>query len=623
LKRFGQLIITRLWVLGLSSIALLLVSGWGHAIGLGDIKTHSFLGQPLDADVAILQSEGLEFDEIAARQLSNTRAQELGIDLLLQNFKLDLEILTSQNGDYYLHLTSRRNLNDSFVNVVIEIKTSSGRAHREYTILLDVPPTISRGKLPNIDLVQSKNYRNVLLSPVKSKASSKENLGSSSSGYQQKQGSRNGAIPSVRSEESFANSYKVQPGDSLSRIVGRLDLPEGMSSQAAIELVFSSNSQAFVGGNIHRIKAGVLLVLPDFSGDAEQVSPERPKPRDNGSSPRVNVDHTSRVKGRVRLSELVPGKHLNEKERRELLESKIDGAQEMIDLLARENEDLRGRIDKIETSGYLERLTKIANDQRDQIERLRVKINAGKPSRADTLRPVVTQTKRRDSNGIEQDLSLDQIATSEDNKLVDEKFENIHSNENDASFGERLSNNVALFGTLFLLVILIIAALAYRFYRTLNASSNAYIQRQDSRDPVFKIKDLHPRKVESDRLNTEAIDKRRRRIEGQVNARQTQENERMRKIDSEVKERIEKKRDVYEASSGETQAQKQFRELEMDVTIGMDDEVNELLSMAKIYCHAGKFSEARAILSAQQHVESDPRLGEAIEQINDLEKKGK
>jgi len=79
-------------------------------------------------------------------------------------------------------------------------------------------------------------------------------------------------------------------------------------------------------------------------------------------------------------------------------------------------------------------------------------------------------------------------------------------------------------------------------------------------------------------------------------------------LDAEVKDRIRKKTEEYNSAELSSSAPSRINDVEIDVLVGMDDEVNELLSMAKIYCSAGKYSEARTILSAQNDIMKDPRL---------------
>jgi len=80
--------------------------------------------------------------------------------------------------------------------------------------------------------------------------------------------------------------YRVQPGDSLSRIAQRLqDRQVGLS--AAMNVIFVANADAFINNDPNRLKAGSLLLIPSLagneitplsftSGDSEQAATEPP-----------------------------------------------------------------------------------------------------------------------------------------------------------------------------------------------------------------------------------------------------------------------------------------------------------------------------------------------------------
>jgi len=69
----------------------------------------------------------------------------------------------------------------------------------------------------------------------------------------------------------------VQPGDSLSGIVRRL---EGLdaSSSAAMAAIVVANPGAFIDGDPNRLKAGSLLDIPSFAGNAGAVAEIAPEP---------------------------------------------------------------------------------------------------------------------------------------------------------------------------------------------------------------------------------------------------------------------------------------------------------------------------------------------------------
>lgn len=79
----------------------------------------------------------------------------------------------------------------------------------------------------------------------------------------------------VQPQIAAGSDYRVQPGDTLSEIVSRIE-NRRVGLWPAIESVFAENPQAFRDGNVDRLIAGATLRIPHgVSGDAE-LPLERP-----------------------------------------------------------------------------------------------------------------------------------------------------------------------------------------------------------------------------------------------------------------------------------------------------------------------------------------------------------
>ena len=70
---------------------------------------------------------------------------------------------------------------------------------------------------------------------------------------------------------SGADDYRVRAGDTLSRIAGR-HAREGVSLDQMLVALYRGNSHAFMGNNMNRLKAGVVLAVPGTE-QARAVSP--------------------------------------------------------------------------------------------------------------------------------------------------------------------------------------------------------------------------------------------------------------------------------------------------------------------------------------------------------------
>lgn len=73
--------------------------------------------------------------------------------------------------------------------------------------------------------------------------------------------------PATVRHEPIANAtpYKVKFGDSLSKIVARIE-NRTLTMWPAVELIFAANPDAFMGNDPNRLKAGSWLSIPDLGG---------------------------------------------------------------------------------------------------------------------------------------------------------------------------------------------------------------------------------------------------------------------------------------------------------------------------------------------------------------------
>ena len=74
-----------------------------------------------------------------------------------------------------------------------------------------------------------------------------------------------------------SSTYRVRGGDSLSTIVGRIENRE-LSLWDAVEVVFAANPDAFIDGDMNKLKAGSLLTIPSLDGQSVAVvtTPQAP-----------------------------------------------------------------------------------------------------------------------------------------------------------------------------------------------------------------------------------------------------------------------------------------------------------------------------------------------------------
>jgi pilus assembly protein FimV len=233
-------------------VALLLLPGISHALGLGDVHLNSPLNAPLDAEIELVNATPEDLATLDAKLASKDTFARYGLDWPPFMASVTVTRDRGANGGQVLRIKSTETVTEPFLTLLIEATWARGRLVREYTVLLD-PPVFA----PN----------SVAAAPVPAPAVS--------------QGQSTGQIsrPAPQEAPSAApppaagggDSYEVQRGDSLSAIARRLSASSGQRTDQLMVSIYRGNPGAFEG-DMNRLRAGAVLRIP--AGDeVAAVSP--------------------------------------------------------------------------------------------------------------------------------------------------------------------------------------------------------------------------------------------------------------------------------------------------------------------------------------------------------------
>jgi pilus assembly protein FimV len=238
-----------------SAAALLAaVPGYSLALGLGDETVRSYLNAPLNAEIELIATS----EELATLRVQLAPRDEFirhGLDYpsFLTGIELRAERLA--DGRNVIRLTTSQALIEPFLVVLIDVRTSSSRLTREYTLLLD-PPTFqsSTAPAPPVAAPVAGDQPGTTVRPAPAPAPTPPPATPSSPPPAVV------AAPPVQSAPAGGGGqYTVQRGDTLSAIVDR-EYGSAERSRALIA-VFRANPGAFAG-NINQLRAGASLSLP-------------------------------------------------------------------------------------------------------------------------------------------------------------------------------------------------------------------------------------------------------------------------------------------------------------------------------------------------------------------------
>ena len=263
------------WRLGalVSAIALLggLVSLEAHALGLGRISVQSALGEPLRAEIDIAEINAGEASSLSARVASAEVFRAAGLEYSPSISELQISIQKRADGRSYLRLSSARAVTEPFVDLILEANWSSGRIVRDYTMLFDPPnlrqpanggtaasvtaPVLSRPAPPvSPPAVGTANTPYYPTSPPPAQAPKRP------APVARAQPAKV-APPASKAAVAGGQQLAVKPGDTAGKIAAQVK-PAGISLDQMLVALLRNNPDAFIGGNINRLKSGSVLDIP-------------------------------------------------------------------------------------------------------------------------------------------------------------------------------------------------------------------------------------------------------------------------------------------------------------------------------------------------------------------------
>ena len=226
-----------------------LSSGMAHALGLGEVTLQSSLNQPLVAEIELLEVRDLASNEVIPALASPEEFVKAGVDR--QYFLTDLKFtpVLKPNGKSVIRVTSSKSVREPYLNFLVEVLWPNGRLLREYTLLLDPPlysPQTTVAAAPQLPIAAPAPRPSVAPAPAPGSAAPAA--------------APRPVAPTAASQAISGNEYKTSANDTLWEIAQRVG---GGSINQTMLAIQDLNPDAFIGGNINRMKSGQVLRLPD------------------------------------------------------------------------------------------------------------------------------------------------------------------------------------------------------------------------------------------------------------------------------------------------------------------------------------------------------------------------
>ncbi|MHC8299080.1 FimV/HubP family polar landmark protein [Pseudomonas sp. ZS1P83] len=345
-----------------------LSSGMAHALGLGELTLKSTLNQPLVAEIELLDVKDLTAAEVVPSLASPEDFAKAGVDR--QAFLNDLTFtpVLNASGKSVLRVTSSKPLSEPMVKFLVQVMWPNGRLLRDYSVLLDPskfsPQTADAAAQP---------------APTQT-------------------------VTAPATGATGPTQYTTTPRDTLWEIAAKAR--NGGSVQQTMLAIQALNPDAFIDGNINRLKTGQVLRLPD---QAQSTSLPQPKAIDEVTAQNTawrqgrryvakpgtgqqQLDATKRARGEgtspqtakdsLSLVSAESGKAGGKGARGDAknLSNKLAVTQESLDTSRRDNAELKSRVTDLQSQ--MDKLQRLIELKNNQLAKLQAEGAAGAPAAA-------------------------------------------------------------------------------------------------------------------------------------------------------------------------------------------------------------------------------------------------
>ncbi|ARN75931.1 FimV/HubP family polar landmark protein [Oceanicoccus sagamiensis] len=361
-----------------------LQTNMANALGVGDFSLFSALNQPLEAEIRLLNTEDLDNSQVIIKLAGPEDFSNAGIsrDFFLTNIDFSVELDGQGNG--VIKVTTKEPVIEPYLNFLIETRWPNGRLLREYTVLLDLPVfSESTAKPVAAAASSSAAPAQAELPPAAATAASVPVVTNSKPTSSARKNLQEGEL-------SPGEKYRVRSDDTLWEIALKSRPGSGVSVQQTMVGIQRLNPQAFINGNINRLKAGSVLRLPtenDISvSDKQAVGEVANQNRswrtgDDTAMPTADAQLDASSTGssdntyteQPRLSIATSGESDNSAAGEGegsggagsvALQSELAASEENLDKVQRDNEELQSRLDDMEARmATLQRLLELKEGQ--------------------------------------------------------------------------------------------------------------------------------------------------------------------------------------------------------------------------------------------------------------------
>ncbi len=255
---------------------LLILSGFSHAISLGEAKIRSYFGSPLDLSIPVSHLGGMTGEDLRiAISALNDNVSGHPLDAMVgSRFQVDYDEASQS-----VRLRSDAPVMEPYLAFTLNVRWPRGFLKREYTVLLDFPKMApspanrvaqsradqtAQPKFHGTEANQTGTARHAEITP-KPTTPAREDIARPSPSQQtlkQQAFAPDNSTTRQISSISEKSRYLVVRGDSLWALAQSLSSEREGSHAQWMATLLVKNPDAFIGGQPHLIKEAYWLTVP-------------------------------------------------------------------------------------------------------------------------------------------------------------------------------------------------------------------------------------------------------------------------------------------------------------------------------------------------------------------------
>lgn len=251
-----------------------------HALGLGRVIVQSALGEPLRAEIEIVEISADEAASLRASVANADAFKAAGLEYTAAVANVQISLQRRADGRSFLRLSSDRPVSEPFVDLILEARWASGRIVRDYTMLFD-PPNLRQAAAPAMPAPTAPVLSRPAAPPPVASLPAPPRPAVAPAPYSPPspppsrpapvaKAPAPPPVPAERQASADGQKIVVKPGDTAGKIAAQAK-PASVSLDQMLVALLRSNPDAFIGGNVNRLKSGAVLEVP--TGDQAEYVP--------------------------------------------------------------------------------------------------------------------------------------------------------------------------------------------------------------------------------------------------------------------------------------------------------------------------------------------------------------